>query len=83
MYYFEYGEKEIDHLRKKDKKLFAAIERIGMIKREVNPDPFAALVQSVIGQQISSKAAATVRDKLGALCGLRADRRSRLTESIV
>ena len=46
MHYFEYGEKEIDHLHNKDKKLGAVIDRIGMIKRKVNPDPFSALVES-------------------------------------
>ena len=70
MYYFEYGEKEISYLRKKDKRLCAAIDRIGMIKREVNPDLFAALVESVVGQQISSKAAATVRGRLYGICKL-------------
>ena len=28
--YFEYGEREIEHLRKKDIKLAAAIDRIGV-----------------------------------------------------
>ena len=79
MNYFEYGDKEINHLCKKDKKLCAAIDRIGMIKRKVNPDPFSALVEGVIGQQISGKAAATVRDKLDALSGLKADTLHRLT----
>jgi len=62
--YFEYGETELAHLRKKDKKLGAAIDRMGMIKRAVNPDPFAALVESIVGQQSSNKAAATVCRKL-------------------
>ena len=73
MKYFEYGEKEIEHLRKKDKKLKEAIDRIGIIKREVNPDLFSALCESIIGQQISNKAAATVRNKLNDLCGLSAE----------
>ena len=79
MGFFEYGDKEINYLRKKDKKLYAAIERIGVIKREVNPDPFSALIESIIGQQISSKAAATVRDKLNNLCGLRACKLQKMT----
>ncbi|MCL2367285.1 MAG: DNA-3-methyladenine glycosylase [Oscillospiraceae bacterium] len=69
-HYLKYGEEEISHLRKKDKKLGAVIERIGMIERRVNPDVFAALIESVIGQQISSKAAETVRRKLEGLCGM-------------
>lgn len=60
MDYFQYGQKEIEYLSKKDKKLAAAIDRIGMIKRGVIPNPFEALVSSIIGQQVSSKAAETV-----------------------
>lgn len=61
---FKYGLKELDHLKKKDKKLALAIDRIGMIEREVIPDLFTALVNSVVSQQISSKAAATVWNRL-------------------
>ncbi|SHI99704.1 DNA-3-methyladenine glycosylase II [Geosporobacter subterraneus DSM 17957] len=69
MQIFEYGQKEIDYLKKKDKKLGAAIDKIGMIKREITPDPFTALVSSVVGQQISSKAADTVWNRLCVLLG--------------
>ena len=72
--YFEYGEEELAYLRKKDKKLGAAIDRMGMIKRTVNPDPFSALVESVVGQQISNKAAATICGRLDVLCGMDANR---------
>lgn len=68
--YFEYGERELDYLRAKDKKLGAVIDRVGMIKRRVNPDVFASLVESVVSQQISSKAARTVCGKLDDLCGM-------------
>jgi 3-methyladenine DNA glycosylase/8-oxoguanine DNA glycosylase len=73
-HFFEYGETELAHLRKKDKKLGAAIDRMGMIRRRVNPDSFAALVESIVGQQISNKAAATVCRKLNDLCGMDAHR---------
>lgn len=69
MPFFAYGQKEVDYLGKKDKKLGAAIERIGYIERETNPDIFAAMVDSIISQQISSKAAATVLERLGDLLG--------------
>jgi 3-methyladenine DNA glycosylase/8-oxoguanine DNA glycosylase len=69
MYIFEYGQKEIEYLKKKDKKLGAAIDRIGMIEREVIPEPFTALVSSVVGQQISNKAAETVWNRLTDLLG--------------
>jgi len=68
--YFEYGEREIDYLRKKDKKLGMIIDQVGIIKREVNLDLFSSLVESIISQQISGKAARTVRHKLDELCGM-------------
>lgn len=69
MQFFEYGEKEIEYLKRKDKKLGAAIDRIGIIKREVNPDPFSALISSIVSQQISKKAAETVWNRLSNLIG--------------
>lgn len=56
----KYGQVELDYLKKKDKKLGAAIERIGKIEREVIPDLFTALINCIVGQQISAKAAITV-----------------------
>ena len=61
---FEYGQKEIDHLKRKDKKLGVAIDKIGRIEREITPDPFTALVSSIVSQQISKKAAETVGNRL-------------------
>jgi len=66
---FKYGEVEVDHLKKKDKKLASAIDRIGKIEREVIPDLFTALVNSIVSQQISSKAAVTVWGRLCSLIG--------------
>ena len=64
MVVFQYGQKEIDYLKKKDKKLGLAIDRIGKIEREVIPDLFTALIHSIVNQQISSKAAATVWNRI-------------------
>jgi len=69
MPFFEYGQTEIDYLKGKDKKLGAAIDRIGIIQREISPDPFTALVSSVVSQQISNKAAETVWKRLCKLLG--------------
>ena len=67
--YFEYGEDEITYLRNKDKKLAEVIDRIGMIEREVDTDLFSSVVHHIIGQQISTKAQATIwqrmKDALG------------------
>lgn len=60
MHTFRYGTAEINYLKKRDKKLGAAIDEIGMIHRAVTPNLFTALIASVAGQQISAKAAETV-----------------------
>ena len=67
--FYSYGQTEIDYLQKKDKKLGAAIERIGIIQRKTNPDVFASLIESVVGQQISTKGAKTINSRLLALVG--------------
>lgn len=69
MNYFVYGDKEIEYLKKKDKKLGAIIDRIGIIEREVNLDTFSALIDSIVSQQISTKAAITVASRLNNLVG--------------
>lgn len=61
---FEYDQSSIEYLQKKDKKLGAAIERIGRVERQVIPDLFTALVHSIVGQQISKQAAATVWNRV-------------------
>ena len=69
--YFEYGENEITYLRNKDKKLSEVIDQIGMIEREVDTDLFSSVVHHIIGQQISTKAQATIwqrmKETLGAV----------------
>ena len=62
--YFQYGEKEITHLKKADKRLAAVIEQVGKIERAVNPDLFSALVNSIVGQQISTKAHQTIWERM-------------------
>jgi 3-methyladenine DNA glycosylase/8-oxoguanine DNA glycosylase len=69
MQIFNYGQSELNHLKSRDEKLGAAIEKIGMIKREIVPDPFSALVSSIVAQQISGKAAETVWNRLSSLLG--------------
>lgn len=57
---FVYSEEEVSYLKRRDKKLAEIIEKIGRIEREVIPDLFAALVNSIVGQQISTKAHQTI-----------------------
>jgi len=66
---FPYGPLEIAHLRDRDPLLGAVMDRIGRIDREVQPDLFTALAHSLVSQQISNAAAATVWRRLGALLG--------------
>ncbi|GHU56979.1 DNA-3-methyladenine glycosidase [Clostridia bacterium] len=67
--YFEYGEKETEYLKRKDKKLGAAIDAIGHIEREINPDLFSSVVHNIVGQQISSTALKTVWTRLNSKIG--------------
>ena len=64
--FFQYGDKEINYLKRKDKKLAWAIEQIGHIERSLDADLFASVVRHIVGQQISSKAQATVWARLEA-----------------
>ena len=56
---FAYGEKETEYL-KKDKKLAEVIDRVGHVYRKTDPDLFSAVMRHIVGQQISTKAQATV-----------------------
>ena len=62
--YFKYGEKEISYLKNKDKKLAGVIEKVGLIEREMDPELFSALVHHIVGQQISTKAQATIWERM-------------------
>ncbi|HIY88788.1 MAG TPA: DNA-3-methyladenine glycosylase 2 family protein [Candidatus Bacteroides pullicola] len=58
--FFQYGETEIAYLKQVDKRMAEVIDRIGKVERRVIPDFFAALVHSIVGQQISTKAHETI-----------------------
>lgn len=62
--FFEYGQTQIEYLKKVDHTLGAAIERLGKVEREVIPDLFAALVYAIVGQQISVKAVYTIWSRM-------------------
>ena len=62
--YFPYGVVELAHLKAADPLLGAFIDQHGKIERELQPDWFTALAQSLIAQQISNAAAATVWRRL-------------------
>lgn len=62
--YFEYGDTEISYLREKDQRLCEVIDAVGHVERAVDPDLFSSVVHHIIGQQISTKAQATVWQRL-------------------
>lgn len=66
MMYFQYGETEINYRKRKDKRLASVIDAIGHIERKLDANLFAAVVRHIVGQQISSKAQATVWARLEA-----------------
>jgi DNA-3-methyladenine glycosylase II len=67
--YFPYGDTEINYLKRRDRRLGQAIDDIGPIKRKMILDPFTALIRTIIGQQISTKAAQTVCSRMYELVG--------------
>ena len=66
---FEYGRDAVDYLRSRDKRMAEVIDRIGHVNRRVIPDLFAALVHSIVGQQISTKAHETIWQKIVEMLG--------------
>ena len=66
---FQYGEKEIAYLKQKDKRLAEVIDRIGMVEREVDSDLFSSVVHHIVGQQISTKAQATIWQRMREVLG--------------
>lgn len=62
--YFKYGSKEINFLSQKDKLMKKAIEEIGIIKREINPNVYQSIVRSIIGQQISTAVQKSIMQKI-------------------
>ena len=67
--YFQYGEAETAYLSARDERMAAVIAQVGHIEREVDTDLFSAVVHHIVGQQISTKAQATIwkrmRDEFG------------------
>ena len=61
---FAYGQTELAWLRKKDKRLGEVIDRVGPVRRAVDTDLFSAVVHHIVGQQISTKAQATIWQRM-------------------
>ena len=59
-HYFKYSKRELDYLSQKDKKLEMVINEVGFIKRKINPNLYLSIIESIISQQISTKAQKTI-----------------------
>ncbi len=62
--FFQYGDVEIEHLKKRDKKLASVIDRLGYLERPVSNDIFSSIIRHIIGQQISTQAQVTIWNRL-------------------
>ncbi|MDD3229483.1 MAG: DNA-3-methyladenine glycosylase 2 family protein [Oscillospiraceae bacterium] len=62
--HFSYGNEATDYLKARDKKLGAVIDTIGHIERAVDADLFSSVIHHIIGQQILTKAQATIWRRL-------------------
>lgn len=60
----EYGEKETEYLKSKDKRLGEIIGRVGHITRQADDNLFSSVIHHIIGQQISTKAQATIWQRM-------------------
>lgn len=61
---FSYGPKEMTFLSETDENMGRLINHYGFLERTVNPDLFSCLVESIVAQQISGKAADTIYAKV-------------------
>jgi DNA-3-methyladenine glycosylase II len=59
-------EEAVAHLRERDKKLGALIERVGpfTMRLDKSPSPFESLLESILYQQLHGKAAATIHRRV-------------------
>lgn len=62
--FFAYGKTEIDYLKSRDRVLGSVIDQVGPVYREVDPDLFSSVVRHIVGQQISTKAQATIWERM-------------------
>lgn len=65
----EYNQEIMNHLKKSDPKLGAIIEQYGFVEVNRNPNIFETVVSSIISQQLSLKAAATIEKRFKDLIG--------------
>lgn len=85
--YFEYGNKETQYLKSRDKLLGEAIDKIGYIHKTIDTNLFSSVIRHIIGQQISITAQATIWKRLSditsevntvSICALNANKLQKL-----
>lgn len=67
-------------LARREPRLAAVIKRVGPCTLQPNPDSFRVLAGSIISQQISTKAAASISARVVSLCGKSGVKPARLAE---
>lgn len=68
--FFNYSREQTGWLGGRDPVLASAIQRIGAVRRRMQPDAFQALLWAVTGQQISARAHASIWARFTARFGL-------------
>ena len=61
--------KAMNHLRKADPKLYRVISKHGVINFNPQGEPFESLAESIMSQQLGSKAASAIIERTRAACG--------------
>lgn len=64
MGFFEYSEEETGYLKSRDKRLGEVIDKTGHIYRQTDDNLFSSVIHHIIGQQISTKAQATIWQRI-------------------
>lgn len=64
---FEYTPAQLEYLKNREPLLKQAIESIGMIEREMEPDLYLGVIKQIVSQQISTQATKTIWAKINAL----------------
>ncbi len=65
---FQQAREAAEFLSQRDPRMARLIERIGPHRPIITPDPFVALVGSILQQQVSMSAAAAIQRRLAGLC---------------
>lgn len=71
--FFQYDDEATQYLKSKDKTLAQVIDIVGHVNRPMDDDVFTSVINSIIGQQISTAGAKTVLGRLDEHIGIDPD----------